>query len=73
MPIQYKGINFEHNHVRSHVGLFDVSHMAQIFIKGEKAFDLVQKITTNDVSKLINGKVQYMIHIVIKKIYLSIV
>ena len=59
MPIQYKGINFEHNHVRSHVGLFDVSHMAQIFIKGEKAFDLVQKITTNDVSKLINGKVQY--------------
>ena len=59
MPIQYKGVNFEHNHVREHVGVFDVSHMAQILVKGEKAFDLIQKITTNEVSKLIDGKVQY--------------
>jgi len=59
MPIQYKGVNFEHNHVREHVGVFDVSHMAQILLKGEKAFDLIQKITTNELSKLIDGKVQY--------------
>jgi len=59
MPIQYKGVNFEHNHVRNNVGLFDVSHMAQILITGVNAFDLIQKITTNDVSKLIDGKVQY--------------
>ena len=59
MPIQYKGVNFEHNHVREHVGVFDVSHMAQILVKGEKAFDLIQKITTNELSKLIDGKVQY--------------
>tara|TARA_Y100000994_G_scaffold175751_1_gene145020 strand:+ start:1280 stop:2359 length:1080 start_codon:yes stop_codon:yes gene_type:complete len=59
MPIQYKGINFEHNHVRNSVGVFDVSHMAQILINGNNAFDLVQKITTNDISKLVDGKVQY--------------
>ena len=59
MPIQYRGINFEHNHVRGSVGVFDVSHMAQIHIKGKHAFNLVQRITTNDVSKLIPGKVQY--------------
>ena len=59
MPIQYKGVNFEHNHVREHVGVFDVSHMAQILIKGERAFDLIQKITTNELSKLIDGKIQY--------------
>ena len=59
MPIQYKGVNFEHNHVREHVGVFDVSHMAQILVKGEKSFDLIQKITTNELSKLIDGKVQY--------------
>ena len=59
MPIQYKGVNFEHNHVREHVGVFDVSHMAQILIKGEGAFDLIQKITTNEISKLIDGKIQY--------------
>ena len=59
MPIQYKGVGFEHNHVRNSVGVFDVSHMAQIMIKGNQAFDLVQKITTNDVSKLYDGKIQY--------------
>tara|TARA_B100001250_G_scaffold188678_1_gene162099 strand:+ start:5209 stop:6288 length:1080 start_codon:yes stop_codon:yes gene_type:complete len=59
MPIQYKGVNFEHNHVRNNVGVFDVSHMAQILINGVNAFDLIQKITTNDLSKLVDGKVQY--------------
>jgi aminomethyltransferase len=59
MPIQYKGVNFEHNHVREHVGVFDVSHMAQIIISGIDSFNLVQKLTTNDVSKLVVGKVQY--------------
>ena len=59
MPIQYKGVKFEHNFVRNNVGLFDISHMAQIIINGDKAFDLLQKITTNDVSKLVTGKVQY--------------
>ena len=52
MPIQYKGINFEHNHVRTSVGVFDVSHMAQIMINGEKASDLIQYVTTNDVSNI---------------------
>ena len=59
MPIKYKGINFEHNFVRSNVGVFDVSHMAQITIKGNHASELVQLLTTNDIDKLINGKVQY--------------
>ena len=55
MPIQYKGVNFEHNHVRNSVGVFDVSHMAQIVINGVNAFDLIQEITTNDLSKLVDG------------------
>ncbi|MBF25414.1 MAG: glycine cleavage system protein T [Flavobacteriales bacterium] len=59
MPIHYKGVTVEHLHVRNSVGVFDVSHMAQIIIQGQFAFDLVQKITTNDVAKLYDGKVQY--------------
>tara|TARA_B100001250_G_scaffold412101_1_gene442434 strand:- start:854 stop:1882 length:1029 start_codon:yes stop_codon:yes gene_type:complete len=59
MPIQYKGVAFEHNHVRNSVGVFDVSHMAQILINGANAFDLIQKITTNNLSKLVDGKIQY--------------
>ena len=59
MPIQYKGIGFEHNHVRNSVGIFDVSHMAQILINGANAFALIQKITTNNASKLVDGKIQY--------------
>ena len=59
MPVQYKGVNIEHLNVREHVGVFDVSHMGEFIIRGEGAFDLVQKITSNDVSKLIDGKVQY--------------
>ena len=59
MPIQYKGVIFEHNTVRNQLGIFDVSHMTQIIIKGENAKKLVQKITTNNVLKLSKLDVQY--------------
>ena len=60
MPIQYKnGVNFEHNHVRNQVGVFDVSHMGQIIISGNYANQFIQKITCNNVDKLFPGKVQY--------------
>jgi len=59
MPIQYSSIISEHKAVRNSVGVFDVSHMGEIIIKGENALKFVQSITTNDASKLVNGKVQY--------------
>lgn len=59
MPVQYSGVTVEHINVREHVGVFDVSHMGEFIIRGEGSFDLVQKITSNDVSKLVDGKVQY--------------
>lgn len=59
MPIQYSSIINEHKAVRNSVGVFDVSHMGQVFVSGEKALDFVQYITTNDASKLSAGKVQY--------------
>ena len=59
MPVQYQGVNIEHINVRENVGVFDVSHMGEFIVRGNGAFDLVQKITSNDVSKLIDGKVQY--------------
>ncbi|VAX20045.1 Aminomethyltransferase (glycine cleavage system T protein) [hydrothermal vent metagenome] len=59
MPIQYTSILEEHKAVREKVGIFDVSHMGEIEIKGDKAFDLVQYITTNDVSLLEEGEIQY--------------
>ena len=59
MPLQYEGLIVEHEHVRSKVGVFDVSHMGEVYVKGPKAYDLVQYITTNDVSALVDGKVQY--------------
>ena len=59
MPVQYEGVTVEHNTVREKLGVFDVSHMGEFWAKGPKAFELVQKITTNDVSKLSDGKVQY--------------
>ncbi len=60
MPVQYpKGIVSEHNAVRTGVGVFDVSHMGEIEVSGDKALDFVQKIVTNDVSKLFPGRVQY--------------
>lgn len=59
MPVQYEGLIAEHLTVRKGVGVFDVSHMGEIWVKGPKAFALVQYITSNDVSKLYDGKVQY--------------
>jgi len=59
MPVQYSGINDEHETVRNGVGVFDVSHMGEFIIKGEGALDLLQKVSSNDVSKLYDGKVQY--------------
>lgn len=59
MPIQYSSIIAEHKAVRNSVGVFDVSHMGEVFVSGEKALDFVQYITINDASKLSAGKVQY--------------
>lgn len=59
MPVQYTGINDEHETVRTGVGMFDVSHMGEFILKGEKALDLIQKVSSNDASKLYDGKVQY--------------
>jgi aminomethyltransferase len=59
MPISYTGINEEHAVVRNNVGVFDVSHMGEFILKGEGALDLIQRVTTNDASKLTNGKAQY--------------
>ena len=59
MPVQYEGVNAEHEIVRNGVGVFDVSHMGEFFLKGENALALIQKVTSNDASKLVNGKAQY--------------
>jgi aminomethyltransferase len=59
MPVQYEGINIEHATVRNAVGVFDVSHMGEFILKGENALDLIQRVTSNDASKLHDGKVQY--------------
>ncbi len=59
MPVQYEGIIAEHKAVRNSVGVFDVSHMGEVRIHGKDAFAFVQKLTTNDVSQLYKGRVQY--------------
>ena len=59
MPVQYEGVNIEHEVVRTGVGVFDVSHMGEFFLKGENALALIQKVASNDASKLVNGKAQY--------------
>ncbi len=59
MPISYLGINDEHATVRNNAGVFDVSHMGEFILKGDKALDLIQRVTSNDASKLTNGKAQY--------------
>ena len=59
MPISYSGINDEHLTVRRNAGIFDVSHMGEFILKGDKALDLIQKLTSNDASKLVAGKAQY--------------
>ncbi len=59
MPVQYEGVNIEHETVRNAVGVFDVSHMGEFLIEGEHALALIQKVTSNDASKLTIGKAQY--------------
>jgi aminomethyltransferase len=59
MPVQFEGVNAEHETVRKGVGVFDVSHMGEFWIKGPNAFELTQRLTSNDVAKLEDGKVQY--------------
>ncbi len=59
MPISYTGINDEHLAVRNNAGVFDVSHMGEFILKGENALDLIQRVTSNDASKLTAGKAQY--------------
>lgn len=59
MPIEYSGITDEHLTVRNAVGVFDVSHMGEIWVKGPKAFDFLQRMTTNDLTGLPYGKAQY--------------
>jgi aminomethyltransferase len=59
MPVQYSGVIDEHVNVRTNVGMFDVSHMGEFIVRGPGALDLIQKVTSNDASKLTVGKVQY--------------
>jgi aminomethyltransferase len=59
MPISYSGINDEHAAVRKNAGVFDVSHMGEFVLKGENALELIQRVTSNDASKLSKGKAQY--------------
>jgi aminomethyltransferase len=59
MPVQYEGVNIEHETVRKALGVFDVSHMGEFLIEGEHALVLIQKVSSNDASKLTIGKAQY--------------
>ena len=59
MPVSYEGVNIEHETVRKDLGVFDVSHMGEFLISGEHALKLIQKISSNDASKLTDGKAQY--------------
>ncbi len=59
MPVQFEGVSIEHETVRQKLGVFDVSHMGEFWVKGPEALDFVQWVTSNDASKLFDGKVQY--------------
>ncbi|MBT8272966.1 MAG: glycine cleavage system aminomethyltransferase GcvT [Bacteroidia bacterium] len=59
MPVQYEGVTIEHETVRKSVGVFDVSHMGEFLIEGPNALNLIQKVSSNDASKLTIGKAQY--------------
>ncbi|MGO3707122.1 MAG: glycine cleavage system aminomethyltransferase GcvT [Mesonia hippocampi] len=59
MPVQYEGVNIEHQNVREHLGVFDVSHMGEFIVSGPNAVALLQKISSNDASTLTDGKAQY--------------
>lgn len=59
MPVQYEGVNGEHETVRNAVGVFDVSHMGEFLLSGPDALDLIQRVTSNDASALTIGRAQY--------------
>lgn len=59
MPVSYEGVTIEHETVRKHLGVFDVSHMGEFLISGPNALELIQKVCSNDASKLTNGQAQY--------------
>ena len=59
MPVQYSGVTTEHLNVRENVGVFDVSHMGEFIVSGENALSLIQKVSSNDASKLFTGRAQY--------------
>ncbi len=59
MPLQYEGLGIEHETVRNDVGVFDVSHMGEFLLSGPNALDLIQKVSSNDATKLTIGKAQY--------------
>lgn len=59
MPLQYEGLGIEHETVRNAVGVFDVSHMGEFLITGPNALELIQKVSSNDATKLVDGKAQY--------------
>ncbi|MDT0554765.1 glycine cleavage system aminomethyltransferase GcvT [Patiriisocius hiemis] len=59
MPVSYEGVNAEHETVRNSVGVFDVSHMGEFLVLGPNALDLIQKVCSNDASKLVDGQAQY--------------
>ena len=59
MPVQYEGVTLEHETVRNGVGVFDVSHMGEFILRGPNALDFLQKFSSNDASKLFDGKAQY--------------
>ena len=59
MPVSYEGVNIEHETVRNAVGVFDVSHMGEFLVSGPNALDLIQRVCSNDASKLTVGKAQY--------------
>ena len=59
MPIEYSGIKDEHMTVRNGVGVFDVSHMGEFKVEGPNALELIQRMTSNDASKLADGQIQY--------------
>lgn len=59
MPVSYEGVNKEHETVRNGIGIFDVSHMGMLFVRGDKALDFLQKVCSNDASTLVIGKAQY--------------
>jgi aminomethyltransferase len=59
MPVMYSGIIDEHNAVRNAAGIFDVSHMGEVWVNGPSAFDFVQNIVSNDISSLYDGKAHY--------------